>query len=339
MTENDEKREIIRRDPNFLEYPLWFQDEKMATTTEGYVWKDARGYTFRAGYRPPTRKDFLYLMYFIMRAQKRGRPPILDGLTRAEVLKACGTQKCAPEYERLEDSLKRWMHVGIEFSGTFYDRKDYHSMNFGIIDSWWIDKKTKKLSIRFNPEWYLFERSSEFFQTIEFNDLVKLSDPLTTRLYEILKKNLSIRSQWQIDSVKLAEKIPMDKKYPSDINPRIKAAINRISAHTEIKIGLEILKLSRGKTTLQFTLLGARPKQQELFPDYKTQEGASCLVDGKKIVFDTRTKIKFRNLIYCYPGAGDCYFLCHDTVDERQRYVTLQTMYDALNDGSAVVIV
>ena len=36
---------LIKQDINFLENPLWFQNEKLASKKEdGYTWKDKEGY-------------------------------------------------------------------------------------------------------------------------------------------------------------------------------------------------------------------------------------------------------------------------------------------------------
>ncbi len=269
-----------------MEYPLWFQDEKMAGSTEGFIWNNGKGYIFRAGYKPPTRKDLFYLLFILMKAQEADRPELIS-LTRAEVIKGCGFPKKKQEYDRLEDSLRRWQYTGVEFEGIFYDNKKYLSLNFGIIDSWWIEKKTKKLWIRLNPEFYVYEKNSRFCEFIDFQKLKKLPDPLSTRLYEILKKSLSGQKQWQIDSIKLAQKIPMNEQYPSDINPKIQTAVKRIAKRTDFNVGIDIKKIRRGKTTLIFTLKSATLRQMPLFPnlpDSKTkrpQPGEWVYIQGR----------------------------------------------------------
>ncbi len=265
------KDEIIKHDKNFMEYPLWFQNVKLAEKSkDGYVWKDLEGYTYRAGYKPPVKKDFLYLLYFLMICQEKGWQDKFY-LTRAQVLKGCGLRLDKREYDRLEDGLERWENVRIRYSGTFYDGKNYKTLSFGIIDSWGIEKESKRLWIRLSPEWLLQQKESRMFELINFAKIKQLSDPLATRLYEILIKQFYNRREWRIDAVKLAKKIPLERKYPSDITPKIQTAIKRITKNTDIAVNLTVDK-QPGKHTYTFTLKHAKLKQMPLFPNIPGSE-------------------------------------------------------------------
>lgn len=281
MNEKKSEKDIVKHDRNFMEHPLWFQDQKLTSRKDeqGYVysWTDDKGYTFTSRYKVPTRKDFLYLMFLMMKAQEKGYPDTIT-LTRAAIVRGCGFAKNTQEYKRLEEGLERWKFVGIGFAGTFYSGKEYETLSFGVVSSWGIEKKTKRLWVRFNPEWITYQKESRFFELLEFNKIKQLQDPLSTRLYEILKKNLSLRSQWQIDSVKLARKIPMNEGYPAHINPKIKTAVKRISKKIGFQMDLEIKQVERGKTTLVFTLVSAPMHQVPLFPAPENKELVTDLV-------------------------------------------------------------
>ena len=127
------------------------------------------------------------------------------------------------------------------------------TMNFGIIDSWKIEEKTKKIQIRFSSEFLEMMRGQGFFKFIDFTEFKKLDSPLATRLYEILCKSFYIRNVWEIDAIKLANKIPLAQKFASDIIKKITAAINRINKHTDLDIKLAIRYKERGKAILIFT--------------------------------------------------------------------------------------
>jgi hypothetical protein len=246
---------LIKQDINFLEYPIWIQDKYNADKKEaGYIWKDREGYLYRAGYKPPVKTDFIFLLYFLMKSQIGGWVDRVE-LTKYEIVKACGMNPSKEKYDRIEDSLKRWEMVKLQFEGTFYDGVDYQTLHFGIIDSWGIEKETKKLKIRFSPEWLLKIKESNFFKLLNFEQIKTLRSALVIRIYEILIKNFQGRTKWEIDSQKLAEKIPMKEQYPADIIPKIQAAVNRISNHTDQNIKLTIKRPDRGKAIFIFEKL------------------------------------------------------------------------------------
>jgi len=60
------ERENVKQNINFLEYPLWFQDEVSAANAEqGIVWKDREGFVYRAGYKSPVKTDAIFLLIFV----------------------------------------------------------------------------------------------------------------------------------------------------------------------------------------------------------------------------------------------------------------------------------
>lgn len=242
----------IKQDINFLENPLWFQDEKLAEANEdGYLWQDKEGFLFRAGYRPPVKTDAIFLLYLLHLSQQAGWKEEIR-LHRYQIIKACGLSVNAQWYARLEDSLRRWKMVGIEFHGTFYDKNEYSTMMFGIIDSWEIDKKTKELRVFFASRYLTKVRESSYFRFIDFNQMKALRSPLATRLYEILVKNFQSRSVWAIDALKLAQKIPLNRDFASQVLVKIKPAVNRINKHTDLRVSLTIRRKSRGEIICVF---------------------------------------------------------------------------------------
>jgi len=246
------ERENVKQNINFLEYPLWFQDEiAAANAEEGMTWKDREGFIYRAGYKPPVKTDAIFLLYLLMQSQRNGYKQELT-LTRYQILNDCGLDVSAKSYNRLEDSLKRWKMVGIEFVGTFYDGESYSAINFGIIDSWSIHEKTKELKVTFSPSFIKMMLGKGFFKYINFAEFKKLRSPLATRLYEILCKSFYGRDTWEISAVKMAEKIPMKERYPAHIVPKIKTAINRINKCSDTKFLFETRKIDRGQTVLCF---------------------------------------------------------------------------------------
>ncbi len=244
--------ELVKQNINCLENPLWFQDEQLAQTSEdGYVWRNDKGYIFRAGYKPPVKTDGIFLLYLLLQCQRENWSDEIT-LTRYQVVNGCGLSHSQVWYNRLEDSLRRWAMVGVEFHGVFYDKKEYDTIFFGIVDSWKIEKGTKLLKVRFSPQYLEIMRKTTFCRYLNFDQLKTLRSPLATRLYEILIKNFKDRFIWEIEATKLAEKIPMAEKYPAHILSKIRPAINRISKHTDMQLSLDTRKNDEGKVILIF---------------------------------------------------------------------------------------
>ena len=245
-------KDMIRQNINFLEYPLWFQDEITASNNEqGMIWKDREGYIYRAGYKIPVKTDVIFLLYLLLQSQKDDYKHEIQ-LSRYKIIQGCGLQRNSKWYARLEDSLERWKMVGIKFSGTFYDGDNYQTINFGIIDSWSIHEKTKKLKVTFSPSFIKMMRGKGFFKYINFTEFKKLRSPLATRLYEILCKSFHGRNTWEINAIKIAEKIPMKERYPAHIVPKIKTAVKRINRCTNAQFVLETRRIKPGQTILCF---------------------------------------------------------------------------------------
>lgn len=245
------KKDLVKQNINLLEYPLWFQDERKAETDQGITWADREGYVFRAGYKIPVKTDGIFLLYLLLQSQRNSYAGELT-LTRYQVIRDCGLVLSRVWYDRLEDSLERWKMVGIKFEGTFYDGEHYQAMNFGVIDSWRIDEETKNLKIRFSPEFLRMMLGKGFFKYINFSEFKQLHSPLATRLYELLSKSFHGRQAWEIEVVKLADKIPMKERFPAHIVPKIKTAVARINKNTELKISVRTRKADQGETIFIF---------------------------------------------------------------------------------------
>lgn len=274
---------LIKQNINFLEYPLWFQDDRLADNISSTEWRDRDGYIYTSGYKIPVKTDGIFLLYLLLQSQKNNYTQKV-ALTRYQMLKECGKTISKGWYSRLEDSLNRWLRVDITFKGKFYDGIEYSNMAFHIIDSWEIEKKSNKLVVVFSPKFIELMEGKGFFKYINFTEFKRLDSPLATRLYEILSKTFHGRVLWEIDAMKLAQKIPLALRYPSEVVPKIKTAINRINKNTELKIDLSVRKKERGKAVLVFRKIisenkktANKPIEQPTFESLQTDEFATVL--------------------------------------------------------------
>lgn len=262
-------KELIKQDINLLEYPLWFQDECEAEKSEtGFTWRitkgensDTKEFVLKTSFKPPVKTDLIFLLYLLMQSQNQSWKDEIK-LSRYQILKQCGLSRNTQWYDRLEESLERWKKVEIQFNGAFYKGKEYETLHFGVVDSWGIEKETKKLRIRFSPEYLSMVQNTAYYRFLNFNQVKALRSPLATRLYQLLVKTFKNRDTWEIDSVLLAEKIPMKQKFPAHIVLKIKPAMNRIYKYTDLKVTVEERKKARGEIILVFTKEAGQPKER-----------------------------------------------------------------------------
>lgn len=251
----------VKQDINLLEYPLWFQDECEAESNEkGFFWEHPNGkFVVKSTSKPPVKTDNIFLLYLLRQSQNQSWKDEFF-ITRYQILKDCGLDTNNSWYTRLIDSLDRWEQVHIEFNGGFYQGREYKTLHFGVIDSWGFEEKTKRLRIRFSPEYLSIVKESSYFKLLDFDQVKALRSPLATRLYLLLVKTFKTRDRWPIDAVRLAKKIPMKQKFPAHIALKIKPAVNRIYKYTDLKITVEERKKERGKIVLVFQKEAAIPK-------------------------------------------------------------------------------
>ncbi|MGV3523879.1 MAG: replication initiator protein A [Candidatus Sericytochromatia bacterium] len=231
-------KHVFKQDLNFLDFPLWFQVSHAADKME---WRDSRGYLYRAAYRAPDQLDMLFLLYLLMRAQQDQYPAKMV-FSRYEILKGCGCP-INPQYlRRLEDSLKRWLNVTLEFDNSFFDGKDYISVGFHILEHYRIREKDKRLEISFSNDFLEQTRQSSYFKYLDFNYYRILRRPVSRRLFEILTRTFKGSNQWKVPLVELGQKLTLYSRkrrkpngeeeqviYPSDVLTAVRSAVSEIN--------------------------------------------------------------------------------------------------------------
>jgi hypothetical protein len=246
-------KNMIKQDLNFLDHPMWFQVSK--ASQDKMVWEDGEGYTYRAAYRAPDQLDMLFLLYILMRSQQQNYAARLE-FSRYEILKGCGCP-INPQYlRRLEDSLKRWLNVSIEFTGSFFDGVQYTSTGFHILENYQIREVDRKLEISLSPSFLRQTKQSSFFKYLNFSYYKVLRRPVSRRLFELLTKTFKTQPQWKIPLVDLGRKLTLytrKKKtkrgeeeviYPSDVLTAVKSAvteINKLATNAQVlrEIGID----------------------------------------------------------------------------------------------------
>ena len=180
---------------------------------------------------------------------------------RNKILKMCGMSRTNKNYDRLWESCERWKHVNAKFDGCYYDsaKKQHVKMLFGIIDWAKYDEDTKELSFKFNDVFYEIMQNSKLYRLIDLNYYRMLRRPVSRRLYEILIKHLEQATVWKCGSDKLAERLVLDRSFPSQILIKLKPAVNEINANTLLKVEMTTEKTDDGRTIFIFTRISASP--------------------------------------------------------------------------------
>jgi hypothetical protein len=237
----DMKKEMmkIKEDINFLEYPNWLVSEKKALKT--YKIEKPNGTyvisTTEDIDRLPDRTDKIILYYLVSYLMKDDFRNRVVETSRYRIAKdVLGSFK----YERIMLGLKRWHSVSINFHGVFYEGDGYSTRYFNVIDN--VILKENKLKIYFNIDFLEQLRNTNYFKLIDFDEYKRLRRPVSARLYEILVKTFKDRDTWQIGIIKLAEKLTLEKRYPSQILEKLIPAVNEINKRTGLKIHFDYNK-------------------------------------------------------------------------------------------------
>ncbi len=233
---------LIKEDVNFLEYPNWTVSQK--TKVHSVVMQRDNGfYEMKSPEGLPTRFDKVVLYFLLqkMLQQQYESPTIIT--TRYEIAKNTLCQEknfSKQKYDRIMLSLKKWKAIYIRFEGVFHEHDNNTIKFFSIIDYVSLDKKTNKLTIKFNDQYIQQIQKTNFYRTINFEEYKKLVRPVAARLYEILMKNFLDQPLWCIEIIDLGERLTLEKReYPSHILGSIEPAIQEINEHTSMNIALD----------------------------------------------------------------------------------------------------
>jgi hypothetical protein len=290
------KTVIIKDDINFLEYPNWVVSKRenyKIYTIEKPDGKYLISMTEDID-RLPDKVDKVILYYLLKEVLSTNTNKIET--TRYKILKNSIGRVSKKEYEKLIDSLERWLALKIKFQGIFYSGDGYTTRGFHILDGYKLHEDGK-LEIYFNEQYLEQLRNTNYFKLINFNEYKLLTKPVSARLYEILVKTFKDRDIWIINIIKLAEKLTLSDRYPSHIFIKIQPAVNEIYSKTELKTALDYNKDTHNCTFTKVKQVQANTseaKQQETqLPEEETFKALTSLLptehQGKNTIVESIT--------------------------------------------------
>jgi len=272
-------KQRVKQDINFLEKPLWVVDDFLFTRSTRkrgrhevltYIWETG-DYLYESVLGAPTKFDGIILLYLLMQSQDKNWSETITS-SLYQIMKNCGLNLGRRTYDRVKDSLLLWKNVTVHFKNSFRTKKvvnegsmmigNFNELHFNIIDYWGdLAGKKNTVEIRLSPLWLEAIRISQYYKLLNFSEYKKLTSPIAARLYEILIKSFEGRKIWKVGAHKLAEKITMKDRYASEIERKIKAAMNQINQKTELKILLKCKKPERGKCIFTFRKVSMEPEK------------------------------------------------------------------------------
>ena len=284
----EEHKKGLKEDINFLEYPNWVVNSR-SKTNRWVIKKDNGKYEVIAPLGLPSHFDKVVLYYLLHKAYQDGDFKKYSFITNRHKIaksvffgvKSIGKHK----YDRIMASLKRWACTSIDFEGLFFEKDEYTSRFFHVIDEVVLKKESGELYIRFNEGYIKQLCETKFYKYIDFEQYKKFNRASSARLYEILIKSFKVSSSWTINIKKLAEKLTFEKRsgakdfYPSDVLRHLQPSVKEINKKTDLHI-----KFQYNKET-KTCLFKALKKQEDVFTPAK-----KIINESKKIIEKQRAQ-------------------------------------------------
>lgn len=269
----------VKQDINFLEYAMWILNERK--NIEHFVINTKKGvYELTCKGGLPNRFDRLVLYFLTLKLfnyiELTQENCLELTLTRYEIARNLfDHQKSYGKiyYKRIMLALERWKNLVIKFDGVFYEGDGYTFRLFSVIDDIILERKTKKLFIRFNQQYVKQLQETKYYRYINIEDYKKLTRPISARLYEILTKSFREKHLWYIALEKLAEKLTLEKRanakryYPSDVLSKIMPSIKEINENTHVRFTFHYDKQTQ---VCRFNLLKQAKKAEKFMLSTKT---------------------------------------------------------------------
>lgn len=247
-----ENEDLVKADQHVLEYPIWLLDERK--DLKRYTCENEYGtFTLSCGERPPDATDQLFLLAVMKLSERQKRKKVRS--KRIDILKLCGLAKATKNYNRLIESMERWKGVVLKFEGCWFDGTRRVKTIFGVIEWAELDEDTGELVVTLNEKFYEIMKQSRYYRLIDIKEYRALRRPLSRRLFELLTKRLGRSAAWECEAKKLAEKLTLERRYPSQIVLKIQPAIAEINKNTDMRVEMTSRKTDDGRVVIRFQRL------------------------------------------------------------------------------------
>jgi len=227
----DDERRIGRDEMNLAEFPLGLLADRADATVKTLTFDGEHGRLTITGsdaYGLPTAPDadVIVALLHLTKVQNDFTSPSVT-FTRYELLRLLGWTGKGRDYQRLEDSLKRWVGVTLFYDGSWWDNsiKCRVDASFHILDSVMVyDQETRRtLHARQQPlPLSSFTWGKAFFASCQADNIKRLDldtyfglrSAVSKQLYRFLDKRFYLRRDWSFDLHELAfEHVGLSRNY------------------------------------------------------------------------------------------------------------------------------
>lgn len=255
------RRDSYRDELNFAEFPIASLSDSLPSDQKTLVFTDeivdrgrnqkvTRKLTITASdeFGLPTAMDDEVLLGLIQLTNQRGFSDRKVHFTRYELLRTLDWRMESKSYDRIEQSLKRWLGVTLYYEKAWWSKEEdcWVDESFHVLDHVTIfDRERRDRRVKANSEDPTAGRSSFVWNEVVYNsfksgylkqldfDLFKqLESSISKRMYRFLDKRFYHRARLEFDLRNFAcEHIGLSKNYHNgELKRRLDSAINELEA-------------------------------------------------------------------------------------------------------------
>ena len=245
---NDERR-ISRDEMNLAEFPLGLLVDRPAEGIKTLVFEGEHGLLTITGsdaYGLPSAPDadVIVALLHLTKVQNNFISPNVT-FTRYELLRILGWSDKGRDYQRLEDSLKRWVGVTLFYAGSWWDNaiKCRADASFHILESVTIYDQATRRTLQARGQTLpqsIFTWGTTFFASCQADNLKRLDldtyfglrSAVSKQLYRFLDKRFYLRRDWTFDLNRLAiEHVGLSRNYTAaKLKEKIRPALLELEA-------------------------------------------------------------------------------------------------------------
>lgn len=197
-------------------------------------------------YGLPTAVDDEILVALIQLTKLKNFESRRVNFTRYELVKMLGWSDGGESYERIAESLNRWMGVTLYYDKAWWDKdsKSWIDAKFHVLESvFLVDGETRRRRKAKGQQdlmlsWFSWNEvvfrsfQAENLKRLDVDTYFSLKSSVSKRMYRFLDKRFYHRARWEFDLKEFAhEHIGLSRKYtPPKIKEKIQPALDELTA-------------------------------------------------------------------------------------------------------------
>ena len=302
-------RPFGRDEMNLAEFPIALLSERAPKGKNTIIYRDGEGVLTITGsdaYGLPTAADSDVIVGLIQLTKEANDfTASTVAFTRYGLLDLLGWPKDGPNYRRLEDALKRWASVTLNYERAWWDnqKKSRIDATFHILETVVIAEAPSRRRDTDGGQQQLplssFTWNKTFFESCRAGNLKRLdletyfslTSAVSKQMYRFLDKRFYQRPSWAFDLREFAfEHVGLGRNYPDNgiIKKKLERAIEELEAIGFLeRMGPQkrFKQIRRGQWTITLTRKSApahqqKPEAQGEVPEQPTPEFEELLRRG-----------------------------------------------------------